>query len=205
MSTVGHRAICIFDSDYPTNVFKLQPKGEGLGDMSRIPITKDSPLVKNILVSNDWQAEVQQAIERGAIKKADTLEELADKLNLGHDIVVGAVKRWNETCAKRADDELAIPYLPEWLIPIKKAPFFAAIMSGQVGKTLCGLRTDEYLQVMKPDGTLVPGLYANYSTAGGFVGEGIYSSQFNGALFGSVATSFISGYHAAKSLLAANV
>jgi predicted oxidoreductase len=160
-------------------------------------------MIENILVSKDWEAEVQQAIERGAIKKADSIEELADKLKLDQAVVVEAVKRWNETCEKGVDEELAIAYLPEWLIPIKKGPFYGAVMSGQIGKTLCGLRTDANLQVMKPDGSLIAGLYANYSTAGGFAGESIYSSQFNGALFGSVATSFISGYHAAKSLLAA--
>jgi len=202
MSTVGHRAICIFDADYPTNVFKLQTSKLPI-DKSRIPITKGSPLVKNSLVSDDWEAEVQQAIERGAIKKADTLEELADKLKLSRDTVVAAVNRWNATCEKGVDEELAIPYVAEWLIPIKKAPYYGATMSSQVGKALCGLRTDENLQVMKPDGSLIPGLYANWSTAGGFTGESTYSSQLNGALFGGIATTFISGYLAAKSLLAA--
>lgn len=202
MSTVGHRAYCIFDSDFPTNVFKLQTRGQDF-DMSRVPITKDEPMLKNSLVSNDWEAEVQQAIERGAIKKADTLEELADQLNLDRNTVVEAVKNWNEMCAKGEDTEFAIAYLPEWLLPIEKGPFYGAMMSGQIGKTLCGLRTDEYMQVMKPDGSLIPGLYANYSTAGGLSGESIYSQQLNGALFGSVATSYITGYFACKSLLAA--
>ncbi len=101
MSTVGYRAYCIFDADFPTNVFKFNVAEE------RTPIRSvaegGKPLIPNSLCTDNWQAEVQQAIERGVIKQADTLEELADKLKLKRDVVVGAVKRWNETCAKGED------------------------------------------------------------------------------------------------------
>lgn len=45
-------------------------------DKSRVPIEKDGTLIENNLVSDDWRQEVLDAIDRGAIKKADTLEDL---------------------------------------------------------------------------------------------------------------------------------
>lgn len=200
MSTLGRRAYCIFDSDYPTNVFKICGNHP---DVSRKPLTPDDHILKNSLVSDDWQAEVQQAIDRGAIKKADTIEELADKLHLEKARVVAAVNRWNELCAKGVDTDLAVPYVKKWLIPITKGPFYGAAMSGQIGKTMCGLRVDENLQVMKPDGHVIPGLYANYTTAGGQCGESSYGGLMNPGIYAGNGMSWISGYLACKSLLAA--
>ena len=201
MSTIGHRAYVIFDADYPTNIFKFKVANE------RVPIRSvaegGEPLIPNSLCTDDWKAEVRQAIDRGVIKEADTIEELAVKLKLKPDAVVAAVNRWNEACANGVDnDDLTVPYLSEWLLPIQKAPFYGVATGGQLAKTCCGLRTDEYLQVMKPDGELIPGLYANYSTAGGLIGEGNYGGMMNPTIFASNAASWITGYFACKSLLA---
>ena len=63
-------------------------------------------------MSDDWRQEVLDAIDRGAIKKADTLEELAEKVGLDPDRFVAAVKRWNEVC-----ETGRIPTLPFLTIP----------------------------------------------------------------------------------------
>ena len=43
-------------------------------DRNRIPITDPSTLIDTKgLVSADWLAEVDEAVERGAVKKADTI------------------------------------------------------------------------------------------------------------------------------------
>ena len=88
----------------------------------RVPIEKDGTLIENNLVSDDWRQEVLDAIDRGAIKKADTLEELAEKVGLDPDRFVAAVKRWNEVCETGEDTDLAVPYNSEWLVPLKKPP-----------------------------------------------------------------------------------
>ena len=80
-------------------------------------------------------------------------------------------------------------------------PFYGAIVGSQMAKTMCGLRTDERLQVMREDGTLIDGLYANATTAGGLSGEANYGCFWNSTVFGGVGTSWITGWIAAKSLL----
>ncbi|MGV8083600.1 MAG: FAD-dependent oxidoreductase [Coriobacteriia bacterium] len=200
-SRMGSRVYPIFDADYPTNVFKICKTL--FADQSRVPITSETPLLPTGgLVSNDWQAEVDEAIERGAIVKADTIEELAEKLGLDPDVVVPAVDRWNEICANGVDTDLVVPYITEWLIPVKKAPFYSCVMSTQIGKTLCGLRVDENLQVINTEGKTIPGLYANFMTAGGVAGESSFCSQWNPSILGGQALSWVSGYLACKSLLA---
>ena len=116
-------------------------------------------------------------------------------------MVVAAVDRWNKTCASGVDKDLIVPYIRPWLIPVKKAPYYSAVMSTQMGKTCCGLRVDERMQVIDTDGKVIPGLYANFTTAGGAAGESSFCSQWNPSILGGQALSWVSGYLACKSLL----
>ena len=111
------------------------------------------------------------------------------------------MKEYNELCAKGVDEEMSTPYDPTWLHPVQDPPFYGAIVGSQMAKTMCGLRTDERLQVMREDGTLIDGLYANATTAGGLSGEANYGCFWNSTVFGGVGTSWITGWIAAKSLL----
>lgn len=201
-STVGHKVYSICDSNFPTTVFQKNVLTPTQSDRNRIPITDPNMLIPNGgLVSADWLAEVDEAVERGAVKKADTIEELAEMLKLDPDTLVASVKEYNEMCAKGVDEVMSTPYDPTWLSPVVDPPFYGAIVGGQMAKTMCGLRTDEYLQVMRPDGSLIEGLYANATTAGGLSGEANYGCFWNSTVFGGVGTSWITGYIAAKSLL----
>ncbi|NTU90017.1 MAG: FAD-binding protein [Actinobacteria bacterium] len=206
MSRVGHRVYSICDSNFPESIWKLRPSivQELGGDTCRKPITEDEAdmLVDTSgLVSTDWLGEVDEAVERGAVKKADTLEELADMLLLDREVLKTAVENWNALCAKGVDDELATPYDPTWLIPVQDPPYYAAIIGGSIGKTMVGLRVYPDLNVMKPDGSPIPGLYANFTTAGGLAGECDYGGFWNSSPFAGNAMSWISGYVAAKTVL----
>lgn len=199
MSAVGHRVYSICDSNFPTTVFEKDVLTPTQSDRNRIPITDPDMLIDNGgLVTADWLSEVDEAVARGAVKKADTLEELAEMLTLDPEILKQSVKEYNELCAKGVDDVMSTPYDPTWLSPVQDPPFYGAIIGGQMAKTMCGLRTDENLQVMRPDGSLIPGLYANATTAGGLSGEANYGCFWNSTVFGGVGTSWITGYIAAK-------
>lgn len=201
MSLVGHGAYAVLDDNYEETLKIICNKKAT--DKSRVPIEKDGTLIENNLVSDDWRQEVLDAIDRGAIKKADTLEELAEKVGLDPDRFVAAVKRWNEVCETGEDTDLAVPYNSEWLVPLKKPPYYCAKIGAMIGKTLCGLRVDENMHVLDADGNQIPGLYANFLTAGGIAGENSYGSQWtNTSLMGANGLSWCSGYLAAKSALA---
>ncbi len=203
MSQIGHRVYSICDSTFPDTVFKMNTTAPDQSDRSRIPLTDPDLIIEPAkrLVSADWLGEVEEAVERGAVKKADTLEELASQLGLDSEVVVDAVERWNALCERGEDDELACPYDASWLNPVKEPPYYAAILGGQIGKTMCGLRVDERFQVMKSDGKAIPGLYAAFSTAGGLSGEANYGCPWNSTLYGGVAMTWTSGYIAAKMLM----
>ncbi|MGI6106004.1 MAG: FAD-dependent oxidoreductase [Raoultibacter sp.] len=203
MSCIGHHVYSICDSNFPENIFKLYTTAPGNTDSCRIPIADPTKLKENGgLVSADWLGEVDDAVERGAVKKADTLDELAEMLLLDPDVLKKAVEKWNAVCARGVDDELAVPYHESWLNPVADPPFYAAIVGGQLGKTQCGLRVDEKLQVLTPEDKTIPGLWANFFVVGGISGEGDYGGFWNPSMFGGQSASWFSGYIAAKELLA---
>ena len=204
MSAIGGHAYSFFDSNFPEYVYKCERQIVG-GDTGRLyPIDESQkellPESVGSLVSTDWIGEVNKAVERGAVKKADTIEELAGMLRLDPAILQSAVDNWNRICAQGVDDEMPIPYDESWLNPVAVPPYYAAIVGGQIGKTLCGLRVDPQLRVIDPEAKAIKGLYANYTTAGGIDGEHGHG-LWNPSMFAGNALSWVSGYVAAKTLL----
>ena len=207
LSTVGHRGIRIFDSKYEESIYKFydvysQYKAYD-GNRTPIPNPYDTRKTKptGLFNDQDWQAEFQEYVDRGAISCCDTLEELEEALNLRSGVIVDAVERWNEICEAGVDTDLSTPYRSEYLIPIDTPPYYAAKVSSRLAKTACGVRVDPYNQVMREDGSLIDNLYACFTTAGGLGGENMVSGWGNYTISGSQAGSWVSGYNAAKAIL----
>jgi hypothetical protein len=203
-SSIGHRSYNILDSNFRDSLDIFGPTADGDLDPHRYPLTDNGKTVENSFVSTDWESEWEAAIQRGAISKADTIEELAGMLGLNVDKVVKAVDHWNnEICVQGEDTELPVPYKPEWLIPVTTPPYYGFALGGQISKTMCGLRINENMQVITPEGDIIPGLYAGWYTAGGIGGENNYGGQFgNPTLHGGVAISGVGGYMAINAILA---
>lgn len=200
MSRIDHDAYVIFDADYETNIFKFKQGGGRVPTRTTDPMSEDA--IAQGLAPHDWREGVKAALNRGAIKRSDTIEGLAKELGLKPEVLTKAVENWNAMCAAGKDTEMLYPYDPTWLVPIAKAPFYGAKIGGQVGKTLAGLRVTPELQVVNTEGDVIPGLYANFTTAGGIVGESSYGgSLYNTSILGGVALSWVSGYFAAQSAL----
>ena len=206
-SRMGGGGYCIFDADYEKNIDILTPVSPFLDD--RRPISPerlseagavDVDFMKS-LCAEDWTEDVKAALERGDIKQADTIEELAEKLELDPEILQESVDKWNETCKKGVDSESIWPYKKEWLIPITKAPYYGAKISGGIGKTFAGPRVNPKLQVIDTDAHVIPGLYAHFMTAGGICGENLWNgTMYNTTILGGNAMSWTSGFMAARSL-----
>lgn len=207
LSRMGGHGYCIFDADYEAHV-KITGNEGGFGS-DRSPLTPERVEASGIdaeplasLCSLDWREDANKAIERGDIKKSDTLEGLAEELGLDPAILKKAVDDWNDTCAKGSDEDSVYPYNPEWLIPIEKAPFYGARIGGGIGKTFAGPRVTPKLEVVDRDAHVIPGLYAHFMTAGGICGESTFNgTMFNTTIQGGNAMSWISGYAAAQSAL----
>ena len=201
VSRPGGRAYPIFDSKYEAYVDKIQADaGE------HRPIRKEDPVVEQNLFDTDWHVEFQKALDDGRLKKADTLDELAELLGLDADVVQDVVKRWNACCDAGVDDDpdVMYHYPAEWLNPIKEGPFYGSALGGQIGKTLCGVRVNADLQVLDTAARPIPGLFAGFTTAGGIVGETNFGGGLvNTSILGGCALSWTSGYVATESALKA--
>lgn len=200
-SRPGHRAYMVFDSTYETCIERIQaPSGE------HRPIYKTDKVVEQDLFDTDWKVEFQKALDDGRLKKADTLDELAEMLGLDADVLKGTIDRWNACCDKGVDDDenVMYHYPAEWLNSIKQAPFYGVKLGGQIGKTLCGVRVNENLQVLTTEGKTIPGLFAAFTTAGGVCGESSFGgATINTSILGGCALSWTSGYFATESCLKA--
>ena len=146
------------------------------------------------LCPNDWRIAVKRALELGMIKKADTIEDLAIQLGIRPDRLKKTVNRYNGYCKKGRDKEFR--KRKEYLLPIKKAPFYGIKVGAQIVNTECGVKVNYDYQVLDKQGKVIPGLYAASHTAGGVVGENNVSSSMN---VGDCCQAYTTGYIAGAS------
>lgn len=198
MSQQGARTYAIFDADYEQYMDKL---GMNPGSERR-PLRKDEPHLETDLVDPDYVTLLEEAVENDYVIKADTLDDLAAGLGLDTDVVKDAVEHWNDLCEKGEDTDLVWPYNPGWLSPVQTPPYYGAKIGGCIGKTLAGLRVDPELRVINTEGKVIPGLYANFTTAGGIYGESSYGgSLYNTSILGGNGLTWATGYLAAETAL----
>ena len=200
-AAVGNRNYCIFDDDYQTNVWKFR-SAHTAADKGRIPVTTVAGMKSEQFVTCDWVGEFEAAIERGAAFKADTLEELAELVGLDPQKLVAAVESWNAVVASGDDSDFTPQYMPDWLVPVQKPPFYCIPNSTQIAKIMTGLRVNGRMQVLNPRGEAIPGLYAGFFTAGGICGESDFGGVFgNATLACGAAISGIGGLMAVRGAL----
>lgn len=106
---------------------------------------------------------MQQA---GFVQQADTIEELAEKLNIPVDTFVETVNRYNELCEKGEDEDFGKEAYR--MLPIKQAPFYGCRQGASLLCTLDGLRINTKMQVLDKSGEPIKGLYAAGDCSGGF-------------------------------------
>lgn len=202
MQPSGRTYVC-FDSKYDelvsTNYFK-----QGVCRVGKT-IPDDDPLIDRVPEwQRDWRTGFQQMIDVGAVQKCDTIEELEAALGLSEGLLVSAVEQWNAACEAGEDYLDAFKYDPSWLIPIDEPPYYGAKIGGNIFTTKCGLRINPKMQVLKPEGDVIAGLYAGWHTAGGANGEANIAGKPFGGMYGDVCQSFVGGYMAAGAIMEAD-
>ena len=118
----------------------------------------------------DAVATVDAAVEGDEfmVWKADTIEELAEQMGLDPVALKDTVDHYNELCDAGYDSDFMKD--PQYLIPVKTAPFYGVKTIPIFMTTVGGLRVDECMRVLRPDGSAIKGLYACGSDAGGLYG-----------------------------------
>lgn len=100
-----------------------------------------------------------KGLAEGVIMKAETLDDLARLLDLDYTSLKATVTGYNAHCDRGQDGDFFKP--ASYLVPIRKAPFYAVKQVGGVlVSTLGGLRVNGSFQVLDKEWRLIPGLYA---------------------------------------------
>lgn len=207
LSLPGHREIPIWDSKYmdiaPITGRAGGPQANGGrlfrdDNLAPYPWQNDPERTPSALCDHDYQKGIENSIARGFIQQADTLDELAEKIGCPADKLKDVIDTWNQKCAE-GNGYPEYGYWAEEMYPIDTPPYYFARTGASVQGIGTGIRVDKDLNVMRVDGSTVPGLYAGFHFAGGASGAGRGSGE---PVFSQVGTSLHSGYLAAKSILA---
>ena len=143
--------------------------------------------------------------DQGYMKKGETIEALAAACGIDPSRLKATTERFNGFARKGRDDEFhrGDRAYDRWLGDftakvsptlgtVEKGPFYAApVFPGNVG-TFGGVVTDSYARVLRPDGSIISGLYATGTTTAAVMGR-----TYPGA-GSSIGPSFTWGYVAAK-------
>ncbi|WP_417762914.1 FAD-binding protein [Shewanella sp.] len=100
--------------------------------------------------------------------KADTLEELAKKLECDPKNFVATVKRYNELCKKGKDEDFG--KTSSRMVPVLKPPFYGIHRRMRISTICSGILVNENHQVLDADGKEIPGLFIVGNLGGGFYG-----------------------------------
>jgi len=130
---------------------------------------------------------------------ADSIEKLAQKMEVDPRVLKTTVERYNTFCAQRYDAEFAKD--PEYLIPLNGPRFYAAKARTCFLGTMGGIKINYKTEAVDEYGTPIAGLYAAGLDAGGLHAES-YSMRDTSGITSAFAiiSGCIAGENAAKYL-----
>ena len=139
----------------------------------------------------DWSDSNEAELAKGWIKKADTIEDLADQINHDPAVLQDTINKWNYSCELGEDIEYGRKLMLNSLVT---APFYAVELSPTMLNTQGGPRRNTDAQIIRPDGSPIPRLYS-----AGELGS-IYSYLYQGT--GNIGECFAFGRIAARNAVA---
>ena len=119
--------------------------------------------------------------------RADTLDELAQKLGIPADALKASVERYNELVDAGFDDDFG--KRPQYLAKIDTPPFYGIHKHIRISALCAGMTVNENYQVTKADGTPIPNLWATGFGAGQLCGLPDWSMYTTGMSCGHCMTS----------------
>lgn len=186
----GHCSWIVFDNDVKDHAKTLATPGLPTteGDPPS-PSTDNMSLVCEFLIDMCLPGE----LESGAAVQADTIAELADLMGVDAAVFEAEIERYNGFAESGVDADFLVP--AGKMAPIKNGPF-TAVKTGQLNMTTCsGIYVTDNGEVMRPDGSVIPGLYAGGNVIGGLF-KNIYPHTVAGMSLGRCMTwGYIEGRH----------
>lgn len=156
-------AYSILAADYPQRVKEAMQYGGGIlwGNAGQ-------------MYGKEWDdqmhiKEVEKAIATGVGFKADTLEELAEKIGVPVEKFLKTVARYNENCHEGNDKDFG--KRKELLCPLEQGPFYALKLGTALLEVVGGVSINTDMEVLTKDREPIEGLYAVGDTTGGMYGH----------------------------------
>ena len=175
----GHTYATIWDANFQDYITQFKTQG-----CSRMfPFVNGAPV--SAIDMDACMGMLEGMKQAGFIQQADTIEELAEKLNIPADNLVATVERNNENCAAGEDPDFGKE--PFRLSPVDTAPFFGVRTCGYMLCTMDGIKIDENMNALTEDNEPIDGLYVCGNDSGGFFAY-TYPDQIPGLAAGRSAT-----------------
>ena len=152
---------------------------------------------------NSNEEAYETCLANGAIQKADTLEELADKIGFqgaDRDNFFATIKRYNELADKGVDEDFGKN--PEYLVKtaVRNGPFYSIKRSPGPLALLDGVYSTPKMEALDDDMNIIPGLYVSGNVVHSMFGCD-YTLNPGGISCGhAIASGYVAGKAAADKL-----
>lgn len=158
----GIKSWQIFDSKWPEQIGSMN---DGHGYINHYVPADQVDQYATVLNGFKLGYVTDQMVEEQATVKADSIEELAEKMKLDAATVKAEIDRYNELCRKGHDDDFG--KMAERMFPVENPPYYAC--SFTVGGMLYifgGLECDLDMHVLDDDDVPIEGLYVAGNSMG---------------------------------------
>ena len=193
----GKRFCCEDEADDAEYVTDRQPEGRGYYIVDRPTIEEGFRQVLEHIRFGDrtptWDefwSDIDREVSQGKMAMTDTLEGLAPYIGCPPEALRSTVDRCNAHCDAGKDDEFY--KAPENLRKIETGPFYAVRLQRNFDVTMGGISINEHLEALRPDQSVIPGLYVTGDNASNWMGEEY------GPMFSSFCWAMNSGYLAGE-------
>jgi fumarate reductase flavoprotein subunit len=142
----------------------------------------------------------QLALKKGKhVVWANTLEGLAQQMEIPVEPFLATVQRYNELCAKGHDDDFLKP--ASHMLPIEKGPFFAIHNHLAHDGVFGGFAVDQDTHVIDENGQIIPGLYAaGDNTSSRYINSGGEKREIMSDLTWAFSSGYLAGSAMARDL-----
>ncbi len=202
VSAAGKRFMPEDDMENGEYVLDMQPDGLGWYVFTEQVKRKLYDLAVEHSRYGDWMPEYEQVdidiadeLKTGLVMKGDTIEELADGIGAPADVLRRTLTDYEGFCAAGEDKEFRKD--PQYLMPLGlEGAWYAVRLTRKFDVTMGGVTIDGKNRALRPDGSVIDGLYVCGDVASGWMGADY------GPLFSSFAWAVNSGFLTADEICA---
>ena len=145
----------------------------------------------------DASSVIQGYIKKGYTKTGATYEELAKELDVDPAAFANTMETWNDYVEAKNDPDFG---RTSFANPLNNGPYYAIKVTAGVHHTMGGVTINSATEVLKEDGTVIPGLFAAGEVTGGVHGAnrlgGTAVADF--VVFGRIAGESAANYASAQ-------